>query len=266
MTKRCRGGMEESHNSSPNEASRSARNRETREHVMSCSRGQANPDRQTTLRLFADSGGYCQRPDCANRLFVDTATNNVHVAEIAHIIAASAKGPRADVKVSAAEKGSYDNLILLCANCHAIIDKAPGDFPDAMVRKWKRRHVDRITSLFGAVEYPDRASARKAIEPALAENRAVFDKHGPHNEYRQDPESEIAKVWQRKLRAIILPNNRKVLAILDANRSHLREPEVKILEAFRQHVDDLEAKHVGNGSADVASRFPAEMGAILREE
>lgn len=233
---------------------------------MSCSRGKANPDRHTTLRLFADSGGYCQRPHCANPLFVDTATNNIHVAEVAHIIAASATGPRAEVKVSPADRGSYDNLILLCANCHTTIDKAPGDFPDDMVRDWKRKQVDRITSLFGAVEYQDRASARKAIEPALSENGAVFKKYGPHNEYRQDPESEVAKVWQRKLRAIVLPNNRKVLAILDANRRHLRESEVKTAEAFRQHVDDLEAKHIGDGSGDVVSRFPAEMAAILREE
>ena len=232
---------------------------------MPCYRGQANPDRHTSLRLFADSGGYCQRPDCANRLFVDTATKNIHLAEIAHIIAAGARGPRADVKVSKADKGSYDNLILLCANCHTTIDKAPDDFPDELVRDWKRKHVDRIKSLFGAVEYQDRLCARKAIEGALAENRAVFDKYGPHNDYRRDPESEVAKVWQRKLRAIILPNNRRVLAILDANRRHLSEPEVTTLEAFRQHIDDLEAKHVGEDSGDVASRFPAEMGAILHD-
>ena len=66
-----------------------------------------------------------------------------------------------------------------------------------MIREWKRKHVERINSLFGAVEYPDRASARKAIEPALTENRAVFDQYGPNNDYRQDPESEFAKVWQQ---------------------------------------------------------------------
>lgn len=217
------------------------------------------------LRLFADSGGYCQRPDCPNRLFVDTGTKNIHIAEMAHIIAASGKGPRADATVTQADKGSYDNLILLCANCHTTIDKAPADFPDNMIREWKRKHVERIKSLFGAVEYPDRASARNAIEPALTENRTVFEQYSPNNDYRKDPESEFAKVWQRKMRAIILPNNRKVLAILDANRRHLRQPEVKLLEAFRQHIDDLEAKHIGEGSRDVASRFPAGMSDILTE-
>lgn len=232
---------------------------------MPCSRGQANPNRHTTLRLFADSGGYCQRPECANRLFVDTGTKNIHVAEMAHIIAASGKGPRADATVTQADKGSYDNLILLCANCHTTIDKAPADFPDNMIREWKRKHVERINSLFGAVEYPDRASARNAIKPALAENRAVLNQYGPNNDYRQDPESELAKVWRRKMRAIILPNNRKVLTILDANRRHLNEPELKTLEAFRQHIDDLEAKHIGEGSGDVSSRFPAGMSDILTD-
>jgi hypothetical protein len=182
---------------------------------------------------------------------------------MAHIIAASEKGPRADAKVGRADKGSYDNLLLLCVTCHTIIDKAPEDFPDNMIREWKRKHVERINALFGAVEYQDRAAARKVIQLALTENRAVFDQYGPNNDYRQDPESEIAKVWQRKMRSIILPNNRKVLTVLDANRRLLNESEAKTLEAFRQHIDDLEAKHIGEGDRDVASRFPAGMSDIL---
>lgn len=230
---------------------------------MPCSRGQANPDRQTTLRLFADSGGYCQRPECANRLFVDTGTKNVHIAEMAHIIAASGTGPRGNTTITSADKGTYGNLILLCANCHTTIDKASADFPEKMIREWKRKHTERINSLFGAVKYPDRAMARRAIEPALAENRTIFDQYGPNNDYREDPESELSAIWQRKMRAIILPNNRKVISVLDANRHHLSETELKALEAFRQHIDDLESKHIGEGGGDIASRFPTSMNNIL---
>lgn len=95
--------------------------------------------------------------------------------------------------------------------------------------------------------------------------RRVRSVRHTNNDYRHDPESEVAKVWQRKIRAIILPNNRKVLTILDANRRHLSQPEANTLEAFRQHIDDLEAKHVGEGSGDVASRYPAAMSHILTE-
>lgn len=232
---------------------------------MPCNRGQANPDRHTTLRLFADSGGYCQRPECPNRLFVDTASKNIHIAEMAHIIAAGKKGPRADTTVTQANKGAYENLILLCANCHTTIDKAPADFPDDMIQEWRRKHVERIRSVFGAVEYPDRIAVRLAIEPTLTENRAVFDQYGPNNDYRKNPESELASVWQRKVRSIILPNNRRVLAVLDANRRHLSAFEAQTLEAYRQHIDDLEAKHIGAGSGDVASCFPLGMSDILKE-
>jgi len=62
-----------------------------------------------------------------------------------------------------------------------------------MIREWKRKHAERINSLFGVMEYPDRVSTRKAIEPVLTENHAVFDQYGPLNDYRNNPESELAR-------------------------------------------------------------------------
>lgn len=228
-----------------------------------CIHGRAKPDKQTTLRLFAESGGYCQNPCCSNKLFVETGTSTLHIAEMAHIIAAKENGPRGRSTLSAKERNSYENLILLCANCHTIIDKAPHTYPDMLIRQWKSEHLERIHSLFGAVEFFDRASAREAIGPPLAENQCVFDQFGPDNDYHQDPESELAAVWQRKLRSIVLPNNRKVLTILDKNRRLLTTGEIQVLETFRQHVDDLEAKHLGGQAGQVASRYPAGMKSIL---
>lgn len=226
---------------------------------MSCQRDKASPDQHTKLRLFADSAGFCQRPQCQRRLFVDTATQNIHIAEMAHIFAASDDGPRANGKLTPEERGAYENLILLCPACHTIVDKAPEDFPDALMREWKRTHVERIAAVFGAVEYANRASARDAIEPVLAENRAIFNEYGPDNDYRHNPESELAQVWQRKVLSHILPNNRKLLTILDKNRRLLNGEELVTLEKFRQHVDDLEARHLGEGVTAVGRRFPVEM-------
>jgi hypothetical protein len=232
---------------------------------MNCSRGKAAPNQHTKLRLFADSAGFCQSPNCSRRLFLDYNDRHLHIAEIAHVFAANDNGPRANIELTEEERGDYENLILLCPVCHTIIDKAPEAFPDNLVLEWKRRHAERIAAAFGAVEYGNRQAARAAIEPALAENYLIFNEYGPDNEYRFDPESEMALVWQHKVRSRILPNNRKMLAILDANRHHLRGTELTTLEQFRQHVDDLEARHFGEGGTTVGRRFPDGLQAILAE-
>lgn len=229
---------------------------------MTCSRGAAHPDPLTQKRLFAASAGYCQNPGCARELFVDAAGKSVHVAEMAHVFAASDGGPRADPALSEEERGSFDNLVLLCASCHTLVDKAPDAYPDALMLVWKRRQEDTLAAVFGAVAFAGRDQARAAVEPLLSRNKAIFDSYGPHVEAARDPESGAAEVWRRKLLTRILPDSKRVLAFLDANRVHLRADERSTVELFRQHIDDLEAVHVG-GMAEDASQFPAGMAEIL---
>jgi len=54
--------------------------------------------------------------------------------------------------------------------------------------------------------------------------------------------------------------------VLDANRRWLDTSERSILEQFRQHVSDLEARHLGEELPSAAIRFPAEMNSILIEK
>jgi len=233
---------------------------------MSCSRGAAAPDRNTAFRLFAASAGYCQNPSCHNSLFVETGSTRIHIAEMAHILAASNQGPRAIRKMTAAERGHFDNLILLCANCHTIIDKAPEQFPDTLLVGWKRDHQSRLDQVFGAVALPDRKEVRAAIEPLLLENRIVFEEYGPDGDYRENPESEMASTWQRYMRNRIIPNNRRILAIFDVNRTHLTSDEKRTLELFRQHILDLEARHLTDLPLGAQRRFPQQMDSIMKDD
>ena len=105
---------------------------------------------------------------------------------------------------------------MLCANCHTMVDKAPGAFPDIMMLGWKREHANKLQGLFGAVKFGDRAGARQVVEPLLAENHAIFNQYGPHIEDARNPESGAAERWKRKMLTRILPNSRRMLAILDA--------------------------------------------------
>lgn len=229
---------------------------------MACSRGAASPDAHTQRRLFAASAGYCQNPGCAYELFVDAADQSFHIAEMAHVIAAKDGGPRSNPKLSREERGAYENLVVLCANCHTMVDKAPDAFPDSMMFGWKREHTNKLQGLFGAVRFDDRTAARQVVEPLLVQNLAIFQQYGPHIEAARNPESGAAEQWRRKMLTRILPNNRRILAVLDANRHLLDDGEKSIVERFRQHLDDLEAFHIEGNSQD-ASRFPNELSNIL---
>lgn len=229
---------------------------------MACSRGAASPDAHTQRRLFAASAGYCQNPSCPNELFVEAGGESFHIAEMAHVFAANDGGPRSNPQLLKVERGAFENLVVLCANCHTKVDKAPDAFPDSMMLGWKREHSNKLRGLFGAVQLEDRAAARQVVEPLIAQNFAIFQQYGPHIEAALNPESGAAEQWKRKMLTRILPNNRRVLAVLDANRPLLRDGEKQTVERFRQHIDDLEAFHI-EGSRQDASRFPEELSKIM---
>ena len=229
---------------------------------MACSHGAASPDAHTQRRLFAASAGYCQNPGCSSELFIDAAGASIHIAEMAHVFAANDGGPRAKPGLSKEDRGAFENLIVLCANCHTKVDKAPVAYPDVMMLAWKREHASKLQALFGAVRVGSREEARRAVEHFLDQNLSIFHQYGPHIEAALDPESGAAEQWKRKMLTRILPNNRRILAILDLNRHLLDESERLTTELFRQHIDDLEAFHIEGCSLN-ASRFPEKLSRIL---
>ncbi|GJL97963.1 MAG: hypothetical protein DHS20C06_17800 [Hyphobacterium sp.] len=231
---------------------------------MSCSRGKSNPNAATRVKLFADSAGYCQNPDCEMSLFTDLSSGEpIHFAEMAHIFAAGKSGPRSNSSLTDAEKGAYENLILLCANCHTLVDKAPNDFPDELISKWKTDRAERIASLFSIKSFSSRGEVRAEIEPLLETNKTILEIYGPNSEARFNPESDTPNVWRRKILSTIIPNNKRILAVLDKNRSLMSGDEIKTVEKFRQHTDDLIARHVAN--ADGGIRFPPKMNQLMED-
>lgn len=232
---------------------------------MSCPRGEAAPDAHTKLRLFAASGGYCQNPGCERSLFLDTGSKRIHIAEMAHVFAAKNDGPRANPELTEHERGMFENLILLCSVCHTMIDKAEADFPDHLIQSWKRDHEYRLARIFGAVHLETRTDVEAVIKPLLYENKIIFEEYNPDLPYRDNPESEMATAWQNKMCERIIPNSRRILATLDANIDHMIDAERRTLELFRQHIHDLEARHLTDIVVGEQRRFPNEMENMMRK-
>lgn len=228
-------------------------------------RGKAAPDRVTQQRLFCASGGYCQNPRCHAELFKATENGVVHIAEMAHVFAANAEGPRPPGEMSEEERGAFENLIVLCSSCHTEVDKAEQNYPPEVLLDWKASHQASLQKTFGAERYANRADVRQIIEPLLAKNRALFEALNPNLPYSQNPESEIAGKWQTAVRSSIIPNNRRVLAILDTNRYLMNQEEKTVLEEFRQHIDDMALRHLTDVAPPDQRRFPVAMDTMMTE-
>jgi SMODS-associated and fused to various effectors sensor domain len=64
----------------------------------------------------------------------------VVIGEIAHVAGAADAGPRAAPQLATAERNDYENLILLCQNCHARIDGQIGFYSVAKLKDIKQAH------------------------------------------------------------------------------------------------------------------------------
>ena len=75
----------------------------------------------------------CEFEGCNKRLFYDGVTLSIfNNAYVAHIVASSAKGPRGDKVKSPQLSDKLENLMLMCADHHKLIDNptnGPRDYP-----------------------------------------------------------------------------------------------------------------------------------------
>lgn len=94
--------------------------------------------------LWSLSGNACAR--CSVALVQEPkAAGDAHaiVGRECHIIAHASAGPRGNAGPRDAID-HYENLILLCANCHAVIDSQPECFPLQELQRIKAEHEERV--------------------------------------------------------------------------------------------------------------------------
>ena len=98
---------------------------------------------KTLKRLFILSCNHCAAPDCNQSL--EARDEKTIVAKICHIEAASPDGPRYNPNMTDDERRDFDNLILLCDECHSMIDNKENEskYTVIILKEWKRTHEDK---------------------------------------------------------------------------------------------------------------------------
>ncbi|QDT96263.1 ABC-three component system protein [Gimesia aquarii] len=99
----------------------------------------------TVKRLHTLSGNQCSAPDCDRKLLA--RDDETMVSKICHIEAASKNGPRWNPTMNDDQRRHFDNLILLCDECHNIIDNIENEkkYPVDLLKNWKKEHESTVT-------------------------------------------------------------------------------------------------------------------------
>lgn len=220
----------------------------------------------TVMRLVGAGAGWCYRPECTTGSLWHVLEDNtaVKLAEVAHIVAASSDGPRADSAARDELLVSFDNLLLLCPNCHTIIDKAPEAFSVELVRDWKNSHEQRVRDNLEIRKYTNREELNNEIYSLLLASRDIWQQYGPDSPSGQMLITDVSDVWRKRVFSDVIPGNLKVIKLIDANASLLESSELEIVSQFRLHAKALEERHLSGVINQAAPRFPAGFDAVFR--
>ena len=212
--------------------------------------------------LWGRAAGICSNPNCRRDLTVILEQKGTYnVGEMAHIIARSPEGPRGN-----AEGGSdeYANLILLCPTCHTTIDKAPaGQFPEPMLHEWKHDHEKSIRAAGKERCFKSLRQLRKVVGPLLQENHALWKNFGPRSTTAvADPGSNLHRVWTLRKLDRIVPNNRKIINVIEANQELLDAEALDSFIQFKLHAGAFEENQYGR--VDSYPTFPQLFADIFK--
>jgi hypothetical protein len=99
---------------------------------------------------MVQAGGRCQFDGCNKYLLEHPLTLTAgNFSQIAHIVAFSQEGPRGYVRPDPKRINDPSNLMLLCPQCHKLIDDHPDQYNVSTLEKYKNKHEDRIRHVTG---------------------------------------------------------------------------------------------------------------------
>ena len=124
--------------------------------------------------LWFAAHGRCEFAGCNKMLFKHGLTmDECNISNYAHIIGDSPKGPRGGTKSKELAK-DISNLILLCPECHKLIDSDEEKYTVEVLKKMKKDHEERIQFVTGI--QPNMKSLIVAYGPKIGPDTPHFQK------------------------------------------------------------------------------------------
>lgn len=100
--------------------------------------------------IIGKSGGRCN--NCRIDLFVENKfSEQARIGDDAHIWAYSDGGPRGSAAMVPSDRNSPENLILLCKNCHALVDQQEKEFTADVLIRMRENHYGWVSSCLSQI-------------------------------------------------------------------------------------------------------------------
>lgn len=192
-------------------------------------------------KIYAESMGRCMNPECKEELF----KQNGDIMEKAHIV------PYCDT-----QNNSYENLIILCPNCHTNFDKNAA-FSKEDVKSWKQLRKEEFERFFSK-KYDTFEDLKSEVVPLLLQNQTIFEN------YYLENNRELWDISEGE----ILSNNRMLKTILKSNtkliQNHFNEnySNLAIVQKFMLHIDEFEATRLSKERTRQVL-FPTEINSLF---
>lgn len=91
----------------------------------------------TAKKLFGLSRNICARPECSCKLVLNS---DVNLGEMCHIEGENSGSARYNLEMDDEQRRAFDNLIVLCNNCHTIIDNDVASYTVEKLKEMKKIH------------------------------------------------------------------------------------------------------------------------------
>lgn len=102
--------------------------------------------------LYAKSGNCCEFRGCTCHLFEGAKFSKVNNGEICHIEGLKPNSARYNAQSTDEERNSVDNLILLCAHHHALVDQNEHQYTTEILREMKLEHEKFVEQMLNSQE------------------------------------------------------------------------------------------------------------------
>ncbi|MGI4848563.1 MAG: nucleotidyltransferase domain-containing protein [Janthinobacterium lividum] len=180
----------------------------------------------TARQLWGQCGGFCQNPSCNKPLFREVEEESVSIANVAHIIGHGSSGPRSDHELAEhLDRDGVSNLIMLCLECHKVVDELEKKFSVGDMQSWKAAHATKIKTLFSIPNIKDERELLIQVNDLLEENAALFRECGPYStNVLGGLGGDGLRVWKKRCLDTILPNNQRIIALIENNKRNFPYP------------------------------------------